>query len=205
MIQYFHTTARPPPWLLKARNLAHRQVAEGTTFGVGTGWMLQPPPEGALLLSKPHDYRVWMNDDGPSPEGLTRASPWCGTQLVLDGEDRIWTAPVILDAQGQRAFKVRYDSAWKPALTPAQEDLLVRAQETRLWLDGYARTGEAPDSGFGAATAAHFLSEANHITTEVIGALQLMDDVLMLATLLAAVSRDPESMLTTHRKNLEHG
>jgi hypothetical protein len=188
VIQYFHTKPTPPPWLGRCPHLSHREVREGFAFGIGEGHYLTPPPEGAQVLEG--GWSVWMNADGPQPETLTRRGTPYPVSLVMDGQDHLWAAPIILLADGSRAFKVHYGKTWLPELTATQQELMTRAGEARLWLDEFERTGSMPNPSLGAATAARFLSETSHVTMEVIGALLLMDDVLMLAVLLAAVSRE---------------
>jgi hypothetical protein len=186
MIQYFSAKPNPPPWMVGASGLSHREVLGGFAFGCGNGWMLGPPPETAVELEG--DFKCWMNDDGPEPEYLYKASPWIRTFVISDSMDRCWSIPVILNVKGKRDFKVAYDASWKPALTVQQAHLVNWADEALNFLQEFKVTGEVEDPAPGCAWAAKFIAEVNHITAEVIGKLHLMDDILMIGTLLGATS-----------------
>jgi hypothetical protein len=190
MIQYFHHRSIPPPWMVGAPGLCHREVLGGFVWGVGYGFMLMPPPDNAIELVG--GYKAWMNDDGPNPEYLYRPSPWIRTFVVSDSRDRTWSIPVILNGKGKRAFKVAYDHEWKPALTSQQAKLMNWADEAAQFLQDRDIAGEVIDPAPGCAWAAEFISEVNFITPEVIGKLHLMDDILMLSTLMGATSRTIE-------------
>ncbi len=95
---------------------------------------------------------------------------------------RWWACPVILDADGRRAFRVAYGDNWMPALTPEQERAEAIAREARAALTG----GQDPGTAVGCQWAAELLAMTHHLHPRVIAALHLMDDMLMAETLTIA-------------------
>jgi hypothetical protein len=189
VIQYFSPKPDVPPWMVGAPNLNHREVRGGFCWGVGSTWMLEAPRENAVDLTG--GYKCWMNDDGPEPEYLYKSSQWIRTFVVSDSRDRTWSIPIILNSKGKRDFKVAYDFDWKPALSHTQQLLMNWAEEATIFLQEYQKSGECPEPAPGCAWAAKFVSEVNYINPEVIGKLHLMDDLLMVSTLMGATSRRP--------------
>lgn len=187
MILYHHRAiGTPPPHLRGVPDLASREVQGGFVFGIGQPWMLGPPPAHAMELDG--GWLAWVNDDGPDPARLFRHRPWLRTSIAADNEGREWAVP-ILTVDGKRAFKVAYGHDWRPRLTEEQELLLGHAGEASLFLDRMQEVGAIEDPAPGCAWAASILSACNAITPAIIGALGLMDDLLMVGTLLAATSR----------------
>ena len=185
MLQYWHRNETlPPRWLRGCGNCSTRQMREGRTFGAGEGHYLTAPPESASELEG--GWRCWTNQDGPQPEFLVRRTQWLYCQPAIDMADHEWQAPIVLDHNGRRAFKVAYDQDWKPFLTDQQKNLINWAEEATIYLSRMQESGRIEDPAPGCAWAAKFLEMGNHITSEIIGKRALMDDQLMLTTLRIA-------------------
>lgn len=191
MICYHHLDeTSPPPWLVGARDLACRpDPTGGYAFGIGPSYLLGQRT-GAVMLS--NGWSVWINGSIDVPR-LRRDVRWCNLAPAEDIAGNAWAAPAILDGSGERGFRVKYGPTFRPALTAEQDAAMILSREARALLINLYHAKKDPTEDEQAAMcawAADLLSIANHITPEVLGMLQILDDSLVTAVLAAATSAD---------------
>lgn len=188
----------PPPWLADAADLTSLEDGDGRLWCAGDGLRLTPAPDRAWT-SLADDWHVRMTKEGPEPERLARVLPWAAGVEVSDGAGRRWQAPRILSAEGNRLFRVRYAGAtWTPVLTEEQATVEAMAQAARdafLALDSAKEAGQPvinPPREAACTWAAHFLCVWHPLSVEVVAALGLLDDLLLVDTLKVAAGRVDE-------------
>lgn len=179
MIRYIDTRSRvdPPTWLAGAAGLQCTAHRDGALWGIGDPMGLYV--EGGKWFDLADDYRVSGSQD---PREIARASAWYDRALAVDGSGQWWSVPRILNANGTRAFRVRYGADWMPALSPEQVRAEAIAKEARAALTG----GGDLSVPVACQWSAEMLSIASHITPEIIAAMGIMDDVLMAQVLALA-------------------
>lgn len=187
MIGYFHPTNHTPPeWIRGAVGLSRVMTADGCAFGICDGFMLAIPKEGRIQLSG--GWQAWLIP-GFDPIGLVRVQSWLPINLIKDREGKTWPCPVVLSEGGERNFNVSFDENWMPALTDSQKTLMETATAARAALaatypsDASKRVANALSMAAGCAWLARCLSEACHVTPEVLGKLHLIDDFMVIAGL----------------------
>ncbi len=121
------------------------------------------------------------------PQMFRRTMRWCRTVDVDDAHGRTWTAPVVLNASGDRCILVSYGKDFLPVLSNAQERALAVASAARdALVAAQGIDGAGLDFPVAARWVAELLALTHHIGMEAIGALGLIDDALILAVLGAA-------------------
>lgn len=178
MLRYLDRTSQPipPHWLRGASDLAHTVCKDGALWGVG-----HPALLGDAGPWKPCGDGIEIAGQ-QDPAELRRGRLWCEVVGAVDRADQIWSAPVILDRDGRRAFRVAYGDDWLPALSDEQVRAEAIAREARAALTG----GQDPGTAVGCQWAAELLCITHHLTPKGIAALRLMDDMLMAQTLTIA-------------------
>lgn len=192
MIVYYHETkSQPPKWLEGARDLITRPLynSKGYFHGIGAHYLL-----GRNIDDKVEDledgWSSWINGD-IFPVKLLKDIKGQPVVPIEDSSDRIWYAPIILGPKGDRAFQVKYGPTCLPALTAVQEEMITLAKETRVFLprimDG-VRTASEEDMKIACTWCAKFLSYTNHIHIDCFFKHCLLDDALVIGTLMAVSS-----------------
>lgn len=190
MICYYHPSeTSPPPWLVGARDLVCRPDPRGgMLYGIGPSYLLGGMPEQTIEVEG--GWRSWVNG-AIEPERLFRNTRWCNLAPAEDLEGRVWYVPVILDAKGRRAFRVRYGTDFKPVLNGDQS----RAEETAsLARDLFNRLLAAKDEPSDdeqraqGGWAAQLILLTNHISTLTLLGHELLDETLVAGTLVGATS-----------------
>jgi hypothetical protein len=182
-----------PEWLSEwkpgsagVHSLCHRDTADGHLVGVGDPLLFSPPRR---WFDVDQDWQAGSIGKDLNHGVLARDLLWCESRACADLADRVWMAPVILTAGGDRAFRVAYGSNWLPSLTPEQtraEKVAVAAREALL-------SGGA-DMAIACQWAAELLCVTYHLHVQVIAGLALLDDRLV-----------PEVLATAAGINLEMG
>lgn len=189
MIVYLTTGApRVPPWLAGFRppdalsvELCRRDTAHGHLVGIGDPLVFDEPPMAAFCQLA-DGWRVALLGE-LEPLNLLRQQGWARSRRVLNLDGRRWQAPEILDEDGERAFLVAYGGPdFLPVLTAEQH----RCQEVAEAARAMILTGGGMDLGPACRWAAVLLSATHHVSPEVMAALGLVDDRLVIETLEAA-------------------
>ncbi len=183
MIIYHDTKAAtrdaPPPWLVGAHDLHRREGHGERWFGIGAQPWLVGNQKGEW-----HDladgWRCCLVGD-LDPAELRRDQRWCDTEPAVDLHSRRWAAPVILGEDGGPVFRVSYGRDFLPALTTEQTQAEEIAKAARQ-----ALASGGIDGPFARRWAAALLAITHHLDIEVIGALALLDDALVLSVLQPA-------------------
>lgn len=172
-----------PPWLDGAADLCIRQGAGCVYYGVCDPAYFSPPEKGWARVADGIDAAiVGRATDYPLQRRQTVA---CITAESATGER--WAVPRILTAAGERAFPVPIGPDWLPEPTTEQAHAIAVATAARATLIADHESGGAGiDSAAAARWAADLLSFSNHITPEVLLALRLLDEALVLATITGA-------------------
>lgn len=194
MILYHHDLSpTPPPWLAGAPNLCHREdPGRGFTYGLGEPFEFGRMPEaGGHPLGDGWSVALVGDFD---PFWLRRNRPGQPVAPCPDVEGRVWAAPIILAADGSRAFQVKYGKGFRPVLTWEQTQLIefansARAELRAMFADASKRSELMPTA---CAWAARAFSYVNHITPEAIDALGLLDETSVIGGLVTLCSYAPE-------------
>ena len=172
-------TPNPPEFLAGARDLGCVAAPDGHIWFAGPVGLLQVAP-------------AWRDIGGGLKVGgvLEDIDPACLARKpafayvpVLSSAGIEFQAPIVLDAEGHRAFPVAYGDDWMPELTPAQARALAIAEEIRV-----ANRVDTPMSALAQWTA-ELLCLTLHVTPKVLQVLRVIDDQLILGVVDAAVSR----------------
>jgi hypothetical protein len=163
-----------PAALLGAEPLSCAPAGDAMAWGAGDPWRLHM---GRPVEISPDLAVAW--DGEPEP---IRPGPWARPVAVADHRGRPWYAPAILTAAGDRDFAVAYGRDWLPALTPEQTRAEAIAQAARAAFIG----AEGPSMPVCCQWAAELLCVTHHLTPEVVAALAILDDVLVVQVLAAA-------------------
>jgi len=120
-------------------------------------------------------------------EDYEREPTWFSVERVADMAGREWAVPRILDASGNRAFRVGYGADFLPELTAEQTYILEIAKAARDAIA--ASTSGTQDAGVQVACrwAASLLSVSYSLPIEAIAGLRILDDVLVIATISASI------------------
>jgi hypothetical protein len=194
MLCYWHKSeATPPSWLLGAAGVSSRQVAQGYAYGIGDGFRLSEPPSNAVALVG--GWLAWV-DGTLDPISLKRDIHGLRVLPLLDGKERIWYVPVIINYRGERFFDVPYDENWLPVLSQEEKDMLTIATEVRSYIDSQYRKEWGEDEvdlvePRSLAWTSRVLAFGNHVTQEILGKLHLMDGFLCTGSLFLLSSIDP--------------
>jgi len=190
----FVSAPEVPPWLEGWEGrpgvaLCHRDTDQGHIVAVGNPLLLDVPKRG-WLEGEAFGWKVGRLGKTIEPAHLARSVPWViDTTPVADMSGRQWAVPIILGPAGTRAFRVAYGTNWLPALTPEQERAEAIATEARGALLSIGEAGGGSiDLAVACQWAAELLCLTHHLTPEVIQVLNLLDDVLVVSVLRAAVS-----------------
>jgi hypothetical protein len=192
VIIYSHpNSVQPPAFLVGARDLVTRQHRDGYAYGVGPAWLVGEKPANAIELSD--GWCCWVAGV-VDPFVLNRELPGIPVLQVADEQGRIWHAPMAIDTQGVRMFRTAYGRDFKPVIQPWQQTLIDYALSARAELGRFAagnadtRAEMMPLLGNWTAFA---LAQVNHISSEAIIALGLLDDRLVNSTLCVLSSYIP--------------
>jgi hypothetical protein len=191
MIIYAHpSSGTPPVFMQKAQNLCMRQSRKHYVYGVGQAAFLGEPPEDAVEIGD--GWVCWMNADGSEPETLGKSLGWC---RILDAEDQdgeIWSVPMILNSEGRRAFQANYDEDGLPVIPADRQRLLDYALEARAVLLNHYKDRSLKDLPMQAICkwAAAFLECTNHISPRAMGRLGILNDKLVLETIMAVTGAE---------------
>jgi hypothetical protein len=191
MILYAHQGIGTPPEVLRgAMNVVSRRTREHYVHGIGQAAFCAPPPSDAADIGD--GWVVWVNKDGPAPVELMRPLGWCRQTEAEDQDGNLWSVPVILGADGERAFQVNYDENYLPIISEERADLLAYAKEARTVIHNRYRDGPLAHLPMPQCCrwASAFIEAANHITSRTIGKLGILNDKLVLETLMMAASVD---------------
>jgi hypothetical protein len=184
VIRYRDTLSRsqPPPWLAGAPNLHRRPGREGEVWVCGD--VIFASPDGPWLPIG-DGYEVAGPVDNHTD--YLKGAAWVSTEPVQDLYGREWQAPRILDAAGERVFRVSYGADFLPSLTPEQYRMLDMAKVARDAIA--ASTSGTQDAGTQMACrwAAEFLACTYRLPVPAIAALCVMDDMLAIGTLSVAI------------------
>lgn len=176
----------PPPWLEGAADLheANDRTGKARWWGIGNAHLVGERDDWQELDD---GWRVALA--GPvDPRQFRRSIRWCRTVQVEDTHGRQWTAPVILNEHGDRCILVSYGKDFLPALNPAQARAVEIAKAARDALVGAMEVeGGGLDMSVAARWSAELLSLTHHVNMEIIAALGVLDEALILAVLSAAV------------------
>ncbi len=175
----------PPPGLDGAADLHEASDRNGRFRWWGIG--------NAHLVGERDD---WTDlDDGwqvaavgkLDPQQSRRTIRWCRTVDVQDAQGRTWTAPVVLNMNGDRCILVSYGKDFLPVLSNAQERALSLATAARdALVAAQGIDGAGLDMPVAARWVAELLALTHHMGMETMGALGLIDDALILSVLSAA-------------------
>lgn len=189
MIVYHHPTEfKFPSWLAGGRDVICRPAINngGYFFGIGPHYLC-----GKSTESEPVDlgdgWTAWINGE-IKPYMLQKQMKGQPLMPVEDSKDNVWYVPVILGPKGDRGFQVKYGPDFLPLLTEEQEIILTLAKEARVFLPRITEDTSCPtdeDMRIACTWAAKFLSYTNNINIECFGKLGLMDDALVIGTLMA--------------------
>lgn len=181
-----------PPWLMQADGMhlpdtQMRASERGPLWGVGEGYLLGDGP-GWRDLPDGWQVRLAGRPEDLDPRRLQRPVTWCETKPVRDLLGRQWCVPILLDATGARAFRVRYGSGYLPVLTAEQSLAHTVALEARAGLQVAYRAQTArpddPDAGLDLAVAARWLGVllpiATGISAEALAELEVLDDRMIV-------------------------
>jgi hypothetical protein len=183
-----HCRPAPPPWLIGGQDLIQRQGRDATLWALGDPITLGPDGDWRPLGD---GYEVC----GPVEQtsDYERGMPWLTCVPVEDMHGRTWLAPRVLDAAGERVFRVAYGPDFLPALSPQQYRLLDIAKAARdAMAAGESGTQDVPMST-AARWAAELLCAAYHLSPESIAALEILDDLLIAAVIGAAIGLSVEA------------
>lgn len=191
MILYEDTRANsrqgPPSWLVGAGELCQREGLGVPLrwWGIGDPWLCGPQ-EHAAWHDLEDGWRVCLVGGRINPGILNRDQRWCDHGEAVDLQGNRWGAPIIIAEDGSPIFRVRYGKDFLPAKTPEQS----RAEKVATAASGAIKSGAlaSMDMAVACQWAAELQATTKHVTTEVIAALGLMDDALVLSTLIAATS-----------------
>ncbi len=191
MIVYLTRGApRVPPWLADFKppassmvQLCRRDTRHGHLVGIGNPLLFAEPP-----LEDFHElddgWRVAQVGD-VDPLQILRRQEWCQSRRIESLEGRRWQAPVILDADGERAFLVAYAGRdFLPRLTPMQE----RCEEVAKVARQMILAGGGIDMQPACRWAAVLLSSTHHASPDCFAELGLIDDRVALGTLESGTS-----------------
>lgn len=186
MIIYHDTKAAdrdtPPPWLVGATNLHRRDGRGERWWGVGpTPWLVGP--QAGTWHELADGWRCLLLGE-LDPRDLRRDQRWCDSEPAVDLHARRWAAPVILGEDGGPVFRVSYGRDFLPALTSEQSQAQTIAEAARQ-----ALASGGIDGPHARRWAAMLLTITHHLDVEVIGALGLLDDALVLSVLSPASGR----------------
>lgn len=190
MIRFRDTLSRPapPPWLAGADSLHRRPSRDGELWmcgdalymtdagpwrDIGDGYQVAGPVESW------EDYR-------------TRAD-WAEFDTVTDLRGRKWAAPRVIDAAGDRVFRVAYGPDFLPELTAEQYRMLDVAKAARDALTAGERGTQDVPMNVACRWAADLLSVAYRIPVPAVAALAILDDGLATGILSVAIGADVES------------
>lgn len=192
---------RTPPHLVGAASLVRRATSRGDLLAIGNPLVVQQPPDGSVWHKLPEMWDVCLVGDLTPGDiaALGRRDPSAiRTTLVRDARGRPWIAPVIFNASGGMALPVPWGrdattGQWRRSPTAAQAAWIAAATAARSEI--LASDGVDAGAAVGIATvpievsaewAATLLCAVYHLSREVIQALALLDDALVLQVLLAA-------------------
>jgi len=192
MIVYHHpTSVRPPPFLEGARELCARAADEGGYFfGIGPHYLCGYPKGHPGIVSLDNGWSAAVIG-AVDPFFIQREIIGLPIVCVEDISSRIWQIPMILNADGSRAFPVRYGQNWKPVLTEQQTQLVEFAREARnlmprLLAGNNVEREELMPVACSYAAAA--IAYANHISPEALEKLNLIDTSLVAGVLTVICS-----------------
>ena len=180
----------PPPWLEGCADVVTREDGNGRLHALGDSRLLGPSERGWVALADGWEARVL---EPLRTEALARPLPWCPIVHVPDILGRLWAVPAVLTTTGTPQIVAPIGPDWHPRPTETQARALRVAQWFRQAID--AAVPQDPNAQPAAAgipaaeaarAAAELLSLANGITGEVLLALGLLDERLVLRTGMAA-------------------
>jgi hypothetical protein len=171
----------PPPWLVGASDLVQRVSRDGTLWGAGDALTLDA---GGIW----HDIGDGIAVAGPTDahDAYQKRQAWFTTEAVEDLSGRTWEIPRIVDANGERAFRVAYGPDFLPALTAEQYAMIEIAKAAR---DGViaSQTGvQDVDMPTACRWAAALLCCSYHLNAASVGCLHILDDALVVGAIQAA-------------------
>jgi hypothetical protein len=100
--------------------------------------------------------------------------------------------PAVLDPHGNVALSVsisNVDGVWKRAPSPEQAAIIEAAKSARLEIESGKLSAVPIDAA--CSWCSMFLAYTYYINAETLGACALMDDKLIIATLLSAAGYPP--------------
>lgn len=184
MIRFRDTLSRsqPPPFLVGAANLNRRPARAGEIWVAGDPMFADDAGPWRAIGD---GYEVAGPVD--NHDAYRKAALWVSTEPVSDLAGRFWEAPRILDAAGERVFRVNYGPDFLPELTPEQYRMMDVAKAARDAIA--ASTSGTQDAGTQAACrwAAELLACTYHLPVPAIAALCIMDDTLTVGVISGAI------------------
>lgn len=191
MIIYAHpSSGTVPEFLRNANNVCMRRARQHYVYGIGAPAFLGNPPDDAIEIGD--GWLTWKNADGAEPETLSRTLGWC---RVLDAEDQdghCWAVPMILNSEGRRAFQANYDEEGMPVIPKDRQRLLDFALEARAVMYNLYKDRALSQLPMAAACkwAAAFIESANHIEARTLGRMGILNDKLVLETIMAVTGAE---------------
>jgi hypothetical protein len=189
MIRFRDTLSRPqpPPWLEGAANLNRRPARDGELWACGD----------TLYLTDAGPWRD-IGDGyavaGPvaDTEAYRRAECWADFDDVPDLRGHMWSVPRVMDAAGERLFRVSYGPDFLPELTPQQSRMLEVAKAARDALTAGQQGTQDVDMRLACQWAAELLCVGYHLSVKSVAGLGILDDALVIGALSLAVGADVE-------------
>ena len=186
-------SGNPPEWLEGAEELQRREGPGKRWWGIGSGAMVGPH-EGAKWMAVGSGVSAVLLR-GFDPLTLAKRQSWCPVRHVADLKGRMWLAPCLLNAEGERQFNVSYGDNFQPDLTPEQTNAENIAKAVRTAINHANATSDTEHLGLpiemACKAAAVALSLVNHVPFEAFAPLRLLDDALIAGVLYAVSGKTP--------------
>jgi len=120
-------------------------------------------------------------------EAYQKRQSWFSTVEVEDLSGRVWQAPRIIDASGERVFRVAYGRDFLPELTAEQYRILDVAKAARDAIAASTSGTQDATTQMACRWAAELLACTYHLSVDSIATLRIMDDALAVAVISAAI------------------
>lgn len=183
MICYFHPSeTQPPAFLRGARDLTARATQKGgMIFGIGPSYLCGGNPDEGVDLAD--GWKCWVVGAIDSAR-LYREARGQPVIPIEDSQGRAWAVPLIRGPGGARMFQVSYAGGWRPVLSREQQTLMEMAESCPVLIAALKAGASDEDMRAACQIAATALAHANHLSPEVIEKQGILDESLILGTLM---------------------
>ncbi len=181
---------RWPSWLEGAENLCRRGSDKGDMIAI-TDPMVFPPAEGLKWRDIDDGWQV-AQVGAPDVPQLIRSRTDCGTLTVADGRGALWLVPAVLDPEGGVAMATPLacvGGKWGRQPTVEQAAIIDAAQAARVEI--LANRLHLVPVDAACSWVCILLAAVYHLNPDAIGALGLLDDLMIPRVLLAAAGFPP--------------